>query len=98
MSTLLAEMKELFDVIIVDAPPITNASEAARFTQNLHNVVLVAEAVETKRGDLVRGLRSLEQAGAKVLGVILSRVSRLEQAAPAEVEAKAAAEDVASES
>lgn len=84
MQTLLIEMTELFDVIIIDAPPTTNASEAARFTQNFQNVVVVAEAIETKRTELLRGVKALQQAGAKVLGVILSRVSKDEEAAAAE--------------
>lgn len=82
MAWLLTQLEESFDVIIVDAPPVTNASEAARFTQNLPNVVLVAEAGHTRRGDLVRAIASLRQAGANVLGAVLSRVGRTEESAP----------------
>jgi polysaccharide biosynthesis transport protein len=82
MAWLLTQLEESFDVIVVDAPPVTTASEAARFTQNLPNVVVVAESGHTRRGDLAKGLGMLRQAGANVLGVVLSRVSRAEESAP----------------
>lgn len=75
---VLQELGELFDVVIVDAPPMTNASEAARFSQNIPNVVVVAEASETRRADLVRAAGSLRQAGAGLLGVVLTHVAARE--------------------
>ncbi len=84
--TVLDEMDELFEVIIVDAPPIANASDAARFTQNISNTVIVVESIETRRQDLLRVSASLRQAGAKLLGVMLSRVDRSEESAPADEE------------
>ena len=80
----LRDLDEMFDVVIVDAPPIANASDAARFTQNISAVVLVAEAVETHRAELLRAAAGLRQAGSRLLGVVLSRVTRTEQAAAPE--------------
>ncbi|BBX50957.1 polysaccharide biosynthesis tyrosine autokinase [Mycolicibacterium poriferae] len=71
-----------FDVVIVDAPPISDLSEASRFTQNISNVVVVCESGTTRRAELVRVTGSLRHAGAKVVGVVLSRVRRDEEAAP----------------
>ena len=51
---VMRDFADHFDVIIVDAPPITTSSEASRFTQNISNVVVVAEAVSTRRADLLR--------------------------------------------
>lgn len=81
---LMSDFAEHFDVVIVDAPPITNLSDGSRFTQNVANVVVVAEAVRTRRAELVRVTGSLRHAGAKILGVVLSRVHRDEQSAPAD--------------
>lgn len=80
----LRELDELFDVVIIDAPPMANASDAARFTQNIPTVVLVAEAIDTTRAELLRAAAALRQAGARLLGVVLSRVTRMEQAAAPE--------------
>lgn len=71
-----------FDVVIVDAPPITDMSEASRFTQNISDVVVVTEAGRTRRAEMMRVTSSLRHAGARILGVVLSRVRKDEMAAP----------------
>lgn len=74
------------DVIIVDAPSMTNASEPARFTQNIENVVVVAEAGGTRRADVLRVTDSLRETRARVLGVVLFAVRKAEEPAPADSE------------
>lgn len=76
---LLEKLADDYDVVIVDAPPVTNTSEAARFTEHLESIVVVAEAAETRRADLARVAASLTHAGRAVLGVILTRVARGEE-------------------
>ncbi|WP_237159312.1 polysaccharide biosynthesis tyrosine autokinase [Mycolicibacterium rhodesiae] len=83
---LMRDLARRFDVVIVDAPPITNLSDASLFTQNISNVVVVAEAAKTRRAELQRVTRSLRHSGARILGVVLSRVRRDEQSAPADQE------------
>lgn len=84
---LMRDLAGRFDVVIVDAPPITNLSDASLFTQNISNVVVVAEAAKkTRRAELQRVTRSLRHSGARILGVVLSRVRRDEQSAPADQE------------
>ncbi|WP_264028631.1 polysaccharide biosynthesis tyrosine autokinase [Mycolicibacterium aichiense] len=81
---VMRDLAGYFDVIIVDAPPITNLSEGSLFTQNIKDVVVVAEAVNTRRKEFLLATNSLRHAGAKILGVVLSRVRKDEQSAPAE--------------
>lgn len=71
---MLDELEEHFEVIIVDAPPITNPSEAGRLSQHLQTVAVVARADETRRSDLVRVSTSLSQTGAELVGVVLNGV------------------------
>lgn len=77
----MQQLAGYFDVVIVDAPPITNLSEASLLTRHISDVVVVAQAGTTRRADLLRVIGSLRHAGAKVLGVVLSR-ARDEQPAP----------------
>jgi capsular exopolysaccharide synthesis family protein len=81
---LMRDLAGYFDVVIVDAPPITNLSEGSLFTQNIKDVVVVAEAVHTRRAEFLLTTNSLRHAGAKILGVVLSRVRKDEESAPAE--------------
>ncbi|APE16982.1 polysaccharide biosynthesis tyrosine autokinase [Mycolicibacterium pallens] len=79
---LMTALAHRFDVVIVDAPPIINLGDASLFTQNIPNVVVVA-AVKTRRAELLQVAGSLRHSGAKILGVVLSRVRKDEQSAPA---------------
>ncbi|WP_431234902.1 polysaccharide biosynthesis tyrosine autokinase [Mycolicibacterium psychrotolerans] len=81
---VMRDLAGYFDVVIVDAPPITNLSEGSLFTQNIKDVVVVAEAANTRRAEFLLATNSLRQAGAKILGVVLTRVRKDEQSAPAE--------------
>jgi capsular exopolysaccharide synthesis family protein len=81
---LMRDFAARFDVIIVDAPAITNLSDASLFTQNISNVVVVSEAANTRRAELQRVTGSLRHSGARILGVVLSRVRRDEKSAPAD--------------
>ena len=85
---VMRELAGYFDVVIVDAPPITNLSEASLFTQNISNVVVVAEAAIRDVRSCLRVTSSLRHAGAKILGVVLSRVRKDEQSAPADQKAE----------
>ncbi|HCJ50105.1 MAG TPA: hypothetical protein DHW40_12385 [Microbacterium sp.] len=89
-SLVLTALDERFDVIVIDAPPVTNTAEAARFTQNVHEIVVVAEAAETKRTDLVRATTSLQHAGAEIVGIVLNRTTRADDAAASPADTVAA--------
>lgn len=80
---LMRSLAGHFDVIIVDAPPVTDFSDAARFTKNIRNAIVVAQAANTRREELLRATGSLRHAGTEIVGVVLSRV-RDEQPAPAD--------------
>jgi polysaccharide biosynthesis transport protein len=79
---VMTDFGERFDVIVVDGPPITTSSDASRFTQNISNVVVVAEAVNTLRAELMRAVGSSLRTGAKVVGAVLTRVRKIEEPAP----------------
>lgn len=83
---VIRDLADHFDVIIVDAPPITTSSEASRFTRNISNVVVVAEAVTTRRAELLRVTGSSRRTGAKIVGVVLTQVRKPEESAPADDE------------
>ncbi|MHC9294310.1 polysaccharide biosynthesis tyrosine autokinase [Mycobacterium sp. LTG2003] len=71
---LLAELKERFDIIVVDAPPILPAADAAVLAAHADAVVLVVHAGKTTQNQFDRALGSLGQVRARVLGVVLNMV------------------------
>jgi protein-tyrosine kinase len=62
-----------FDFVILDAPPATNFSEARVICKKVDGVVLVLGSGTTRRQVALKAKRELEEAGGKVLGVVLNR-------------------------
>ena len=66
-------MREKFDYVILDAPPVTGCAETKVMGKKVDGVILVIESGKTRKQVATRAKQELEDAGAKVLGVILNR-------------------------
>ncbi len=74
MQETLQIMREKYDCVIIDSPPVMPVSDARLLSTMVDGVVLVVNGQTTPR-EIVRGTRArLEQVGAKILGVVLNRV------------------------
>ncbi|WP_207105807.1 GumC family protein [Sphingomonas sp. CFBP 8760] len=75
MSRLVQELRETFDHVVIDAPPILGLADAPLLTKAVEGCVFVIEA----EGVAVRGLRAalgrLEMVHAHVIGVVLTKLS-----------------------
>jgi protein-tyrosine kinase len=71
--SFLSSMRDLFDFIILDVPPVTNFSEALVLCNKLDGVVLVLEAGKTRKQVAVRAKEEIEAAGGNILGVVLNK-------------------------
>jgi capsular exopolysaccharide synthesis family protein len=69
----LKMMRERFDYIILDAPPMNGYAESRVIATKVDGVILVIESGKTRRQVAIRAKQELEEAGTKVLGVILNR-------------------------
>ncbi len=69
----LQEAHEWFDFVILDAPPATSFSEARVICGKVDGVVLVLGSGTTRRQVALKAKREIEEAGGKVLGVVLNR-------------------------
>jgi non-specific protein-tyrosine kinase len=74
MQSLLFELTNRVDVVIVDSPPLLPVTDAAVLSQNVDGVLLVIDSAKTRRGAALHAVESLRQVGANVLGVVLNRV------------------------
>lgn len=66
-------MREKFDYVILDAPPVSRYAETKVMGKKADGVILVIESGKTRKQVAIRAKQDLEDAGAKVLGVILNR-------------------------
>lgn len=73
MHGLIAGLAETFDVVIMDAPPVLTAADAAVLSHMANGVVLVVESGRTGRRAARQAVTALQQAGAKILGAVLNQ-------------------------
>jgi len=66
-------MREKFDYVILDAPPVNTFAETKVMGKIVDGVILVVESGKTRKQVAIKAKQELEEAGAKVLGVILNR-------------------------
>jgi capsular exopolysaccharide synthesis family protein len=70
----LHEVREIYDVIIVDTPPVLPVADAFEVAPEVDGVILVYEVGRIGRGILHRAKVQLENVNSNVLGVILNNV------------------------
>ncbi len=72
---LMEELKNEFDVIVLDAPPVLLFVDAVIIARHASNgVVLVYKAGKIARGALKRASDQITTANARMLGVVLNGV------------------------
>ena len=74
MYDVLTRLREQFDYIFIDSPPLIAVSDAVRLSAMVDGVVLVVKGHETTRDGLKEACSRLRYARAKILGVVLNRV------------------------
>jgi tyrosine-protein kinase Etk/Wzc len=76
MSTMLANelqrVSELYDLVIIDTPPVLVAADTPAIAALAGTVLLVARAHETQMGELREAAKRLSHAGKGVSGVLLN--------------------------
>lgn len=72
MVDLLAKLRDRFDVIIVDTPPLLPVTDAAVASVLADGVVVVVRFGKTTRAQLSSAIRSLEAVDARILGTVFT--------------------------
>lgn len=72
MSSLIHRLEEVFDAIVIDAPPLIPVTDATVLAQRVAGVVLVVGSGKIQSQDLEKSLSSLELVKANVVGVVLN--------------------------
>lgn len=70
---LLSEAKELFDILVIDGPPVMGLADAPLLASMVAGTVLVIEAGGTGRNLAKASLRRLGVGQARILGVLLTK-------------------------
>ncbi len=74
MAKLLQELRQRFEHVVVDSPPVLLVTDATLLSTLVDGVVLVVESGVTTSGAVVRAHKTLETAGARILGTVLNKL------------------------
>jgi receptor protein-tyrosine kinase len=72
MSELLERLERMFDVVIVDSPPLIPVADPAALASRCDGVIIVARAGKTDKRRLVDAGKVVQRSGGRLLGVVLN--------------------------
>ena len=73
MREFLTQMREEFDVIVIDSPPVLAVSDAMLLATQVDAAVLICSANETKVPAIEHAMEALRDVGAPLAGVVINR-------------------------
>ena len=71
---LLDELRDRYDLIVLDAPPVLAVSDAVQLGPMADEVVAMIDWRKTPRPAVVAAIRALRRAGMPVSGAVMSKV------------------------
>ena len=74
MSELIVDVKQRFDLILIDSPPILGVSDASVLASEVDLTMIVVQHRKLPRNMLLRVKQAVENVGGSVIGVILNNV------------------------
>jgi Mrp family chromosome partitioning ATPase len=79
MQKLVEHLRNAFDIVIFDAPPILSLPDAEILAPAVEGVLLVHCPDKCAKEDVLEATRVLHRTGATLLGVVVNNVSQKEQ-------------------
>ncbi len=74
MDELIHQLKQKFDLILFDTPPVLPVADASILSTKTDGTILVYQAGKTPRQALIRAKMQLENVNARILGVVINNV------------------------
>jgi capsular exopolysaccharide synthesis family protein len=75
MKQCIGELKEQFDIILFDSPPIMAVTDAAVLSSEMDGIILVVKAGQTDRNAMLRSYEILRNIPNHILGALLNVVN-----------------------
>ena len=72
MSEILAQVKDSYDIVLIDSSPVLTTTDAVIVATKADGVVMIYQVGQVARGALKRAKTQLENAKATVIGVVLN--------------------------
>lgn len=76
MQKFVADVGELFDVVLIDTPPVCNVTDAAILSSLMDGIILVAASGKVKIENIKRAKDILDKVNANIVGVVLNKLDK----------------------
>ncbi|MCA0756501.1 CpsD/CapB family tyrosine-protein kinase [Paenibacillus sp. N4] len=76
MTALIEQLRGMYDIILIDTPPLLAVTDAQIVSTKSDGVILVVDQGKVKRDIAKKAVQSLENVNARILGVVLNNVKR----------------------
>lgn len=74
MSQVLAELREVADVIVYDTPPALTVADASILAPQVDGTMLVIDTGNTRRDTFIQAVQRLQKTGSNMFGVVMNRL------------------------
>lgn len=71
---VLADLKQRFDLVILDSPPLQPVTDAVLLSKHTDGVLLVVRAGKTARDEIRRSARQVRGVGGNIIGVVVNEL------------------------
>ena len=75
MINTLAKLREIYDIIILDGPPIELVTDSIILTRIVDTTIIVVACNETKKDNLHKVVNSIENVGGKIAGIVVNKIT-----------------------
>lgn len=76
MTKLMEQLRESYDVVLIDTPPILAVTDAQLLASKSDGVLMVINAGKVKKEVVLKAKENLTRVNARMLGVVLNNVKR----------------------
>lgn len=73
-SSLISELRQKYDYVVVDAPPLGMVIDAAIIARNVDGTIIVVESGRVSNRELKNVKKQLQMADTRILGAVLNKV------------------------
>jgi len=74
MENIVKKARDIYDIILIDAPPVLLVADALLIMRLVDSVILVVATKSTSKDEVVKSKKALEKINAKIMGVVMTKV------------------------
>jgi len=76
MRNFIDEVEEVFDIVLIDTPPVGHVTDAAILSSMVDGIILVAASGKVKINEIKRAKDILKKVNSNILGVVLNKLDK----------------------